>query len=129
MLPRRSEVSALGALALMLALAGCSGDSAPPSAPPAPAGPPAKAAPAGCTLFLGGVASHGINPNLHARLGYDPVKDFAPVSLIASAPLILVVHPSVPVKSVQELIQLAKANTGTLTFASNGTGGSSRSHG
>ncbi len=85
----------------------------------------AKAAPDGYTLFLGGVASHGINPNLHAKLGYDPVKDFTPVSLIASAPLILVVHPSVPAKSVQELIQLAKAKPGALSFASNGTGGSS----
>ncbi len=85
----------------------------------------AKAAPDGYTLFLGGVGSHGINPNLRAKLPYDPVRDFAPVSLIASAPLILVVHPSVPVKSVKELIQLAKAKPGQLNFASNGAGGSS----
>jgi tripartite-type tricarboxylate transporter receptor subunit TctC len=85
----------------------------------------AKAAPDGYTLFLGGVGSHGINPNLHAKLPYDPVRDFAPVTLIASAPLILVVHPSVPAKSVKELIQLAKAKPGQLNFASNGAGGSS----
>jgi tripartite-type tricarboxylate transporter receptor subunit TctC len=85
----------------------------------------AHAAPDGYTLFLGGVASHGIVPNLQPRLGYDPVRDFAPVSLIASAPLILVVHPAVPAKSVKELVQLAKARPGQLNFASNGTGGSS----
>jgi tripartite-type tricarboxylate transporter receptor subunit TctC len=85
----------------------------------------AHSAPDGYTLFLGGVASHGINPNLHAKLDYDPVRDFAPVCLIAAAPLILVVHPSVPAKNVRELIQLAKAKPGQLNFASNGSGGSS----
>jgi tripartite-type tricarboxylate transporter receptor subunit TctC len=85
----------------------------------------AHAAPDGYTLFLGGVASHGIVPNLQPKLGYDPVRDFAPISLIASAPLILVVHPSVAAKSVKELVQLAKAKPGQLNFASNGTGGSS----
>jgi len=85
----------------------------------------AHAVPDGYTLFLGGVASHGINPNLKAKLPYDPVRDFAPISLIASSPLVLVVHPSVPVKSIKELVQFAKARPGTLNFASNGTGGSS----
>ena len=85
----------------------------------------AHAAPDGYTLFLGGVASHGINPNLHAKLGYDPIRDFAPVSLIAAAPLILVVHPSVQAKTIKDLIQLAKTKPGQLNFASNGTGGSS----
>src|SRR4051812_35913084 len=85
----------------------------------------AHAAPDGYTLFLGGVASHGINPNLHTKLGYDPVKDFAPIILIAAAPLILVVHPSVQAKSVKELVQLAKSRPGQLNFASNGAGGSS----
>ena len=85
----------------------------------------ARAAPDGYTLFLGGVASHGIVPNLQPKLGYDPVKDFAPISLIASAPLILVVHPTVPAKNVNELVQLAKSKPGQLNFASNGTGGSS----
>jgi len=79
----------------------------------------------GYTLFLGGVGSHGTNPNLHAKLPYDPIRDFAPISLIASAPLIVVVHPSVPVKSIRDLIQYVKARPGSLNFASNGAGGSS----
>jgi tripartite-type tricarboxylate transporter receptor subunit TctC len=85
----------------------------------------AHAAPDGYTLFLGGVGSHAINPNLHAHLGYDPVKDFTPISLIASAPLVLVVHPSVPATSVRELVALAKARPGALNYASNGNGSSS----
>lgn len=85
----------------------------------------ARAPADGYTVFLGGVGSHAINPNLHANLSYDPVKDFAPVSLIASAPLILVVHPSVPARNVRELIALAKARPGTLNYASNGNGSSS----
>src|SRR5438876_1322316 len=86
----------------------------------------ARSPPDGYTLFLGGVGSHAINPNLHEHLPYDPVKDFAPVSLIASAPLILVVHPSLPVHSVQELIALAKSRPGKLNYASNGNGSSSQ---
>src|SRR5437868_14740902 len=56
----------------------------------------AKAPADGYTLFLGGVGSHAINPNLHKDLPYDPIRDFAPISLLASAPLMLVVHPSLP---------------------------------
>jgi len=82
----------------------------------------ARAAPDGYTLFLGGTGSHGTNPGLHAKLPYDPVKDFAPISLIASAPLLVVVPPSLPVRSINELIQLAKARPGQLNFASSGTG-------
>jgi tripartite-type tricarboxylate transporter receptor subunit TctC len=78
----------------------------------------------GYTLFLAGVASHGINPAL-GKLPYDPVRDFAPVSLLAIAPLVLVVHPSVPVKSVKELVALARARPGKLNYASNGRGSSS----
>jgi tripartite-type tricarboxylate transporter receptor subunit TctC len=85
----------------------------------------AKAAPDGYTLFLGGVGSHAINPGVHRNLPYDPVKDFAPVSLIASAPLILVVNPAVPANSLRELIALAKANPQMLNYASNGNGSSS----
>jgi tripartite-type tricarboxylate transporter receptor subunit TctC len=85
----------------------------------------ARAPADGYTLFLGGVGSHAINPNLHANLPYDPIKDFAPISLVASAPLILVVHPSVPAHSVRELIALAKAQPGKLNYASNGNGSSS----
>ena len=85
----------------------------------------AKAAPDGYTLFLGGVGSHAINPNLHAKLGYDPISDFAPVSLLASAPLILVVNAAVPATSVAELIALAREKPGRLNYASNGNGSSS----
>ena len=59
----------------------------------------AKSAPDGYTLFLGGVGSHAVNPNLNDSLPYDPIRDFAPVALLASAPLVLVVHPSVPIHS------------------------------
>ncbi len=85
----------------------------------------AKAPADGYTLFLAGVASHGINPNLRKKLPYDPVRDFNGVSLIASAPLLVVVHPSLPVKTVKQLIALAKARPGAINFASNGAGGSS----
>src|SRR5258708_10401014 len=85
----------------------------------------AKSAPDGYTLFLGGVGSHAINPNLRERLSYDPVKDFAPVALLASAPLILVVHPSVPAGSIREFIAFARSKPGELNYASNGNGSSS----
>jgi tripartite-type tricarboxylate transporter receptor subunit TctC len=86
----------------------------------------AKAPPDGYTLFLGGVGSHAINPNLHAKLPYDPIRDFAPVELLAKAPLVLVVHPSVPVHDVAEFIAYARAHPGRLNFASNGNGSSSQ---
>src|SRR5215831_10469919 len=76
----------------------------------------------GYTLFLGGVGSHGINPAIQAKLPYDPVKDFSPISLIASAPLLVVVNPAVPAKSIGDLIKLAKARPGQLNFASSGVG-------
>jgi tripartite-type tricarboxylate transporter receptor subunit TctC len=86
----------------------------------------AKAAPDGYTLFLGGVGSHAINPSLHEKLPYDPVKDFAPVELLAQAPLVLVVHPSVPARDIAEFIAYARAHPGKLNFASNGNGSSSQ---
>jgi tripartite-type tricarboxylate transporter receptor subunit TctC len=82
----------------------------------------AKAPPDGYTLFLAGVGSHVVNPNVHAKLAYDPVKDFAPVTLIASAPSVLVVNPAVPARSVAELTAYARANPGKLNYASNGAG-------
>jgi tripartite-type tricarboxylate transporter receptor subunit TctC len=85
----------------------------------------ARAPADGYTLFLAGVASHGINPALGGKLPYDPVRDFTPVSLLATAPLLLVVHPSLPVKSVKDLVVLARARPGTLNYASNGRGSSS----
>ncbi len=86
----------------------------------------AKSAPDGYTLFLGGVGSHAVNPNLHARLPYDPVKDFAPITLIASAPSVLVVHPSVPALTLAEFTALAKASPGRINYASNGNGSSAQ---
>ena len=86
----------------------------------------AKAAPDGYTLFLGGVGSHAINPNLHEKLPYDPLRDFAPVELLASAPLVLVVHPSVPARDIAEFVAYARAHPGRLNFASNGNGSSSQ---
>lgn len=82
----------------------------------------AKAAPDGYTLIMGYVGTHAINPALFAKLSYDPIKDFAPVSLVAVAPNILVIHPSLPVKSTKELIALAKKKPGQLLFSSAGNG-------
>jgi tripartite-type tricarboxylate transporter receptor subunit TctC len=83
----------------------------------------ARAAPDGYTLVMI-TTTHTVNPSLLAKLPYDSVKDFAPVSLVVSQPNILVVHPSVPVKSVKELVALAKAKPNTLNFASGGNGSS-----
>ena len=83
----------------------------------------ASAAPDGYTLFFGTVGTHAIHASLYSKLPYDPVKDFAPISLTHNAPRVLVVHASVPVKSVAELIDLAKRKPGQLSFASAGNGG------
>ena len=83
----------------------------------------AKSPPDGYTLFSGITGTMAINPSIYAKLPYDPVKDFAPIAMIAIGPNVLVVHPSVPAKNVSELIALAKANPGKLTYASSGTGG------
>src|SRR6266850_8405924 len=82
----------------------------------------AKAPPDGHTLFLAGVGSHAVNPNLHARLPYDPINDFAPVTLVASAPSVLVVNPGVPARTVAEFTGYARAHPGKLNSASNGNG-------
>jgi tripartite-type tricarboxylate transporter receptor subunit TctC len=82
----------------------------------------AKAAPDGYTLVMGTVGTHAINPNLYGKMPYDHVKDFAPVILVAGVPNVLVVNPSLPVHSVKELIDYAKANPGKLNFASSGNG-------
>ena len=79
----------------------------------------AKAAPDGYTL-LAVAASFSINPSLHERLPFDPIRDFAPITRLAALPHILVVHPTLPVKNVKELVALAKAKPGELNYASSG---------
>ena len=86
----------------------------------------AKSPPDGYTLFLGGVGSHAVNPNLIEKLPYDPIRDFSPVILLARAPLILVVHPSVPARTFAEFVAYARKNPGKLNFASNGNGSSAQ---
>ena len=82
----------------------------------------AKSAPDGYTLGLGGTGTLAIDPTLYPNAGYDPRKDFAPVGLIATSPLIILVNPSLPAHNVQELIALAKAQPGKLNYASAGRG-------
>jgi tripartite-type tricarboxylate transporter receptor subunit TctC len=82
----------------------------------------AKSPPDGYTLLLIAVASYTINANLYPKLPYDPYKDLAPVSILAGAPYILVVHPSLPVKNLKQLIALDKSSPGKLNYSSGGTG-------
>jgi tripartite-type tricarboxylate transporter receptor subunit TctC len=80
----------------------------------------------GYTLFFTTVGAVAINPALRGNLPYDPIRDFAPVELLAQAPLVLVVHPSVPARSLAEFVAYARAHPGKLNFASNGNGSSSQ---
>jgi tripartite-type tricarboxylate transporter receptor subunit TctC len=82
----------------------------------------AKSAPDGYTLNMSALGPHAVNVSLFARLPYDPVKDFAAIALVLEAEGLLVVHPSVPAHSVAELVAHARANPGSLTFASAGMG-------
>ena len=82
----------------------------------------AKSVPDGYTLQLGGSASMAINPSLRSQLPYDPIKDFTPVSLVGTAPHIIVVHPSLAIKATKDLIEVAKAQPGKLNLASTGMG-------
>jgi tripartite-type tricarboxylate transporter receptor subunit TctC len=82
----------------------------------------AKSAPDGYTLLLSSIATHALSPNLYARVPYDPLKDFAPITLLGIAPTVLVINTDVPAKSLQELIALAKSKPGTLAYASGGNG-------
>jgi tripartite-type tricarboxylate transporter receptor subunit TctC len=83
-----------------------------------------RSPPDGYTLVFGSVTSLAINVSAHKNLPYDPVRDLAPVAFCFSTPLYLVIHPSVPARSVKELIALAKARPGKLTYASGGNGSS-----
>jgi tripartite-type tricarboxylate transporter receptor subunit TctC len=82
----------------------------------------AKSAGDGYTLFLQDMTTHAINASLYRRLPYDSVRDFAPVTLIAASPLMLIVHPSLPVKTVKELIGLAKQRPNEIVHGSSGNG-------
>ncbi|MEN4920308.1 tripartite tricarboxylate transporter substrate binding protein [Achromobacter spanius] len=95
--------------------AGAAGNRAAAAVPPA--------APDGYTLFMATVSSHGINPAVYRKsLGYDPVGGFVPVSMIASIPLVLVANPKLPVKSVTDLVELARTKPGDLNYSSSGNG-------
>ena len=85
----------------------------------------AKSPPDGYTLYIGNNATVGLNTLIYKKLAFDPLADLAPVTLIAESQTVLVVHPSLPVKTMPELITLAKSKPGALNFGSTGTGGTS----
>ena len=82
----------------------------------------AKSAPDGYTVFLGNVGSIAINPGVYPKLSINPTKDFIAVTQVVDVPSVLIVHPSMPVNTVRELVEYAKANQGKLNFASPGSG-------
>jgi len=82
----------------------------------------AKSPPDGYTILLSSIATHALSPNLYARVPYDPVKDFAPITLLGIAPTVLVVPAELPARNLQEFIAAAKAKPGALAYASGGNG-------
>src|SRR5688572_5225525 len=82
----------------------------------------AKSLPDGYTLFMQDMTAHAINASVYRNLPYDSIKDFTPIALVATTPLILMVHPSLPVGSLRELIALAKSKPGQIVYASSGNG-------
>ncbi len=82
----------------------------------------AKSAPDGYTVWLQDITTHSINATLYAKLPFDPIKDFAPVTLVASTPLMLVVHPSNPAKNLKELVAFLKSGDGKHAYGSSGSG-------
>ena len=82
----------------------------------------ARAPADGYTLFMGNNSTHGSNPALYSKLPYDAIKDFSPIILVVATPYVLNVHPSLPVKTVKELIVFAKARPGQINYASAGNG-------
>ena len=82
----------------------------------------AKAAPDGYTLLVGTMGTHGINASLYRKMPYDAVSDFTPITALITSPMLVLVHPSIPARSVKEFITLAKARPAQITFSSAGTG-------
>jgi tripartite-type tricarboxylate transporter receptor subunit TctC len=82
----------------------------------------AKSPPDGYTILLSSIATHALSPNLYARVPYDPIKDFAPITLLGVAPTVMVVNKDLPAASLAEFISLAKAKPGNFTYASGGNG-------
>src|SRR4029077_16654069 len=82
----------------------------------------AKSAPDGYTLVIGGTGTLGVNPTLYQNGGYDPRKDFAPVGLIGTSALVVLVNPALPARSIGELIALARKEPGKINYASAGVG-------
>jgi tripartite-type tricarboxylate transporter receptor subunit TctC len=85
----------------------------------------ARAAPDGYTLFMGHVGTLAINPALYRKLPYDPIRDFAPITLAIASPLMLVVPPSLPVKTLTDVLALARTRPVQLTYSSAGSGSAS----
>ncbi|MPZ43535.1 MAG: tripartite tricarboxylate transporter substrate binding protein [Betaproteobacteria bacterium] len=84
----------------------------------------ARSAPDGYTLYIGGITSLAMAPHTHSKLPYDPFKDFVPITKLTQQPVMLMVHPVLPARSVKEFVALAKAKPGALDYASSGIGGS-----
>src|SRR3954464_1223775 len=84
----------------------------------------AKAPPDGYSLYLASQTTHAVAPYMYAKIGYDPLKDFATVVRVVHNPLLMVVNPSMPVKSMNDLIALARARPGQINFATGGIGSS-----
>ncbi|GAU84955.1 tripartite tricarboxylate transporter substrate binding protein [Bosea sp. BIWAKO-01] len=82
----------------------------------------ARAAPDGYTILMGTISTHALNPAILKVVTFDPIKDFTPISLLAVVPNVMVVHPSFPAKTVQEVIKVLKDNPGKYSYASSGVG-------
>jgi tripartite-type tricarboxylate transporter receptor subunit TctC len=82
----------------------------------------AKSTPDGYTILLSSIATHALSPNLYSRVPYDPIKDFAPITLLGIAPTVMVINKDVAAKDLRELIAMAKAKPGELAYASGGNG-------